>query len=381
MGFGSSFKKTLGKVTSTISGGVGSVLGDDVGGALQGIFELNPLTESGIDAINRENRNRALEGLPSITPEQITAANVFKKLTPEQQKDILINNPNIITSQGEQIFDPLTNTIRLKESEFQTGQRGRQEQLAQELSGQLIGQTLPGTDPTSRFESGRKLLAPAFEEQRERLEQQLADQGIPRGSKAHQKELDRLERSQGTQLSSLARESVATSEAQRTARFNEISSLLGQQQVGGVGFGGFQPGFSGVDVSGQALSRDLQQSQLAFQGEQARKDRSLARTNALIGAGGQLGAATIGAAGQAGGFSKLFSDRSLKKNIETVGESESGIPIYKFDYINKVFGEGRYEGVMAQDLQELKPEAVIELDSGTLMVDYSKIDVNFRRVN
>lgn len=377
MGFGSFFKETLGDITTTISGGVGDILGEDVGGGLQDIFELNPLTESGIDAINRENRNRELEGLPSITPEQITAGNVFRKLTPEQQKDFLINNPNIITSQGKQIFDPLTNTIRLEESEFQTGQRGRQEQLARELSGQLTGQDLPGTDPSARFEQGRELLQPAFTEERERLEQQLADQGIPRGTEAHQKELDRLERSQGNRLQSLAFSSVQTTEGQRAARFNEISSLLGTQQVGGIGFGGFQPGFSGVDVSGQALSRELQQSQLAFQGQQASKDRSLARNQALFGAFGQLGSAGIGAAGAAG----LFSDLRLKENIKEIGLSESGIPIYEFNYINKVFGEGRYEGVMAQDLQDLKPEAVIELDSGTLMVDYSKIDVNFRRVN
>ena len=323
-------------------------------------------------ALGQALADREAQGLSPATQEQLTAANVFGKLTPEQQKDLLINNPNIVTSQGKQFFDPLTNTIRLEESEFQTGQRGRQEQLAQELSGQLTGQTLPGTDPTSRFESGRELLAPQFQEDRERLEQQLADQGIPRGSEAFEKELNRLERSQGTQLSALARESVATSEAQRAARFNEISSLLGQQQVGGVGFSGFQPGFQGVDVSGQALSRDLQNQQLAFQGLQAQKDRSAAQRQALISAVGGMGSSGITAA---------FSDRTLKENIEKVGESENGLLIYHFDYKDKGLGQFRYEGVMAQDLEESNPDAVLLTEDGTLMVDYSKIDVDFRRVN
>lgn len=353
MGIGSSLKRSFGQIASSL-GPVGEALGN---------VSFLGIGESSIDAFNR---SRQTAGQPPATQEQLTTANIFKNLSREQQKDILINNPNIVTSQGKQFFDPSTNTIRLEESEFQTGQRGRQEQLASELSGQLLGQDLPGTDPSSRFESGRELLAPQFQEDRERLEQQLADQGIPRGTEAHQKELDRLERSQGSQLSALSRESVQTSEAQRAARFNEISSLLGQQQVGGVGFGGFQAQSSGLDLFGaeqQGLNRQ-------FQAQQAAKDRSSAQRAALLGSLGTVGGAAL-----------EFSDERLKENIERIGESETGIPIYHFDYINKDLGQFRYEGVMAQDLKESNPEAVITLDDGVMKVDYSKIDVEFRRVN
>jgi len=241
-------------------------------------------------ALGQALADRKAQGLSPATQEQLTAANVFGKLTPEQQKDLLINNPNIVTSQGKQFFDPLTNTIRLEESEFQTGQRGRQEQLASELSGQLIGQTLPGTDPASRFEEGRRLLAPQFQQDRERLEQQLADQGIPRGSEAFTKELNRLEQSQGRQLQELSFNAVQTSEAQRAARFNEIASLLGEQQVGGIGFGDFGAQRSGLDLFG-AEQAGLNRS---FQAAQAQKDRKAAQRAALIGAAGSLGSAGIG---------------------------------------------------------------------------------------
>jgi len=241
-------------------------------------------------ALGQALADREAQGLSPATQEQLTAANVFGKLTPEQQKDLLINNPNIVTSQGKQFFDPLTNTIRLEESEFQTGQRGRQEQLASELSGQLIGQTLPGTDPASRFEEGRRLLAPQFQQDRERLEQQLADQGIPRGSEAFTKELNRLEQSQGRQLQELSFNAVQTSEAQRAARFNEIASLLGEQQVGGIGFGDFGAQRSGLDLFG-AEQAGLNRS---FQAAQAQKDRKAAQRAALIGAAGSLGSAGIG---------------------------------------------------------------------------------------
>jgi len=356
MGIGSSLRKGFGGGL----GGLGGAGGFFVGG-IPGAIAGKAVGKELQSFLTPEQTSKLAEG----PQEQLTAANVFSKLTPEQQKDMLINNPNIVTAQGKQFYDPLTNTIKLEESEFQSGQRGRQEQLAAELSGQLTGQTLPGTDPASRFESGRELLKPAFEEERSRLEQQLADQGIPRGSEAFAKELNRLEQSQGTRLQSVARESVATSEAQRAARFNEISSLLGQQQVGGTGFGDFNAQFQGSDVLGYSLG----QQNLAQQAYQAKKDRDAQKRQALVGGLGQLGGSAIG----------LLSDKTLKENIKEVGKSKSGLTIYHFDYINKEHGEGRFEGVMAQDLLESNPQAIIHLGD-KLAVDYDKIDVDFRRI-
>jgi len=281
MGFGKSFKRGFGKVLSEIPGGEKAA----------GLGLLGPtafmIGDSSVDAYNRKRRAK---GLPNVTPEQITTANLFSKLSPEQQKDLLLNNPNIEGPGGKQIYDPLTNTVRIEESPFQQEQRGRQEALAKSLSSQLQGIELPGTDPSARFEQGRQLLEPAFTEQREQLEQSLADRGIPAGSEAYARELDRLQQSQGRQLQQLSFESVQTAEAQRSARFNELASLLGQAQVGGVGFGQFQPQFSGLDLFG------AEQGQLnrAFQAEQARKDRRATQRAALIGGLGKLGSAAIG---------------------------------------------------------------------------------------
>jgi len=363
MGFGKSFKKAVGKVASSIPGV--SELGN------KGL--LGPVTEQSLDVYNRSRQNA---GLAPVKAEQMTAANVFRSLSPAQQKDLLINNPNIETALGSQYFDPLTNTIKLQESDFTKEQRLRQEALAKGLTSQLGGE-LPSTDPTARFEQGRELLAPQFQEDRERLEQQLADQGIPRGSEAFNEELNRLEQSQARQLQELSFNSVQTAEAQRAARFNEISSLLGQQQVGGIGFNQFQPQASGLDLFGAeqaAINRD-------FQNMLSQRQNSTAKRNALIGALGSLGSSTLGAAGEAGGFGALFSDRILKENIELVDYSNTGIPIYQFEYINKNYGQGRFEGVMAQDLIDIKPEALIVDKSGYYKVDYSKLDVNFKKLN
>jgi hypothetical protein len=279
------------KIKKTV-GGVAKDIGFDKVADKVGVnFALMPdfgMLESAVDTANRAERAKRA-GQP-LTQEQITTANLFKNLSPEQQKDLLLNNPNILGPGGRQIYDPVTNTVRIEESPFQQEQRGRQEALAKSLSSQLQGIELPGTDPSARFEQGRQLLEPAFTEQREQLEQSLADRGIPAGSEAYARELDRLQQSQGRQLQQLSFESVQTAEAQRSARFNELASLLGQAQVGGVGFGQFQPQFSGLDLFG------AEQGQLnrAFQAEQARKDRSATQRAAMIGALGNLGGAAIG---------------------------------------------------------------------------------------
>ena len=71
------------------------------------------------------------------------------------------------------------------------------------------------------------------------------------------------------------------------------------------------------------------------------------------------------------------SDVELKENISLVGHSKSNINIYEFEYIDKKYGEGRYKGVMAQEV----PEATSVDADGYLVVNYDKIDVDFERID
>lgn len=73
----------------------------------------------------------------------------------------------------------------------------------------------------------------------------------------------------------------------------------------------------------------------------------------------------------------MFSDERLKENIELVGH-EMGYNIYEFDYRD---GSGRYRGVMAQNVLEIEPEAVVEHSNGFLMVNYDKLGLKMERVN
>jgi hypothetical protein len=80
-----------------------------------------------------------------------------------------------------------------------------------------------------------------------------------------------------------------------------------------------------------------------------------------------------------GGFGKaiggMFSDARLKENIDRVGSSKSGIPIYEFNYIGD---NNRYSGAMAQDL--LGTNAVSVHESGFYMVDYNSIDIDMKLI-
>jgi len=78
-----------------------------------------------------------------------------------------------------------------------------------------------------------------------------------------------------------------------------------------------------------------------------------------------------------GGGTVSFSDRRLKKNIKLIGKSKSGLNIYIFEYINKIFGSGIYQGVMSNEIPQ---HAVNKHTDGYDRVDYSKIDVDFKEI-
>jgi len=82
-------------------------------------------------------------------------------------------------------------------------------------------------------------------------------------------------------------------------------------------------------------------------------------------------------AGKVGNFfsgSGIFSDNRLKQDIKLIGKSPAGVNIYEFKYKHT---SGTWQGVMAQEV----PWASTMTDTGFYMVDYSKVDVEFRRIH
>ena len=89
-----------------------------------------------------------------------------------------------------------------------------------------------------------------------------------------------------------------------------------------------------------------------------------AQKQALYGLLGQFGMSV---------FSK-YSDIRLKNDIRLIGRSTMGTNIYSFKYNGS---EDIYQGVMAQEV----PWATTKDKNGFYMVDYSKVDVKFKKLN
>lgn len=65
-----------------------------------------------------------------------------------------------------------------------------------------------------------------------------------------------------------------------------------------------------------------------------------------------------------------LSDVRAKTDIERVGKTDSGLSVYTYRYKT---GGPRQMGVMAQEVERVRPDAVTTLRSGLKMVNYSKL--------
>ena len=115
--------------------------------------------------------------------------------------------------------------------------------------------------------------------------------------------------------------------------------------------GGFA---TGNNKGGQVNTQQLNQNR--FQG------------NKLIGADGASIISRDGA-----GFRP--SDINLKRDIVQVGQLDSGLGLYRYRYNDS---DQVYVGVMAQEVEALRPDAVARGEDGYLRVNYDSLGVPFR---
>jgi hypothetical protein len=72
------------------------------------------------------------------------------------------------------------------------------------------------------------------------------------------------------------------------------------------------------------------------------------------------------------------SDVRLKENVQRVGTTVFGLPLYQFKYLGR---PETYEGVMAHEVLQVMPDAVSRGEDGYYRVNYSALGTSMRRVS
>lgn len=191
----------------------------------------------------------------------------------------------------------------------------------------------------------------------------LANSGITPGSEAYDNAMRSYNASKNSAYNQLYLQGDAQAEseslANRNQPINEITALLSGSQVATPTFAA-NPNTSvaGTDIAGITQNSYLDANQQAQQ--------AVAGNNAMMGGlfslGGTLGGAALG------NKNFTFSDRRLKTDIKKIGETDEKLPIYSYRY--KMGGPFQI-GLMAQDVERVKPAAVKTID-GYKAVDYAR---------
>tara|TARA_R100000654_G_scaffold4442_1_gene13182 strand:- start:4351 stop:6225 length:1875 start_codon:yes stop_codon:yes gene_type:complete len=152
-------------------------------------------------------------------------------------------------------------------------------------------------------------------------------------------------------------------QAEESAQSGFVSDTLAQAADdvrSGVEFNTYVPYEAVTPVEGSELPTVYQGDNISFQGTRYRWDSNTGKYVVFTGPNRPSGA----------------SDISLKESINLIGRSDNNVNIYTFKYRDKKYGDGVYQGVMAQEV----PWASYKMNDGYLAVDYSKVDVDFKRL-
>lgn len=238
-----------------------------------------------------------------------------------------------------------------------TGQETTQNlaNVAKEQSGRLSGLLNAPNDWSAQLSYLNNLtdqnLNPQWDRMAEQNEQALVNRGLRPGSTAYNNAVDEFRQSRSSAYNNANLNNFTTAQqsqaALRAQPLNEILALAGQSQVQTPQFGQINsPQLAGTNVSG--IVQDGYNNQMAQYNSQQK------------GLGGLFDAGL--------GLLKL-SDRRAKTDIKRIGTADNGLGIFLYRYKNG----GPFEiGVMAQDVAELNPGAVIQGPDNYLRVNYAE---------
>ena len=200
------------------------------------------------------------------------------------------------------------------------------------------------------------------------LAQAMANQGQLQAQQAsasigQQERANQMQRAQqAASIQQLQREGARAADLQERGGAASVQAMEMDRQATLLGIS------MGESAGANAAAMQAQQNQIAAGATQA---------NLM----GQQAAAQYQQAGQmfqgVGQIGMMAaSDRKLKKNINLIGKSLSGLNIYSFEYKNPIYGQGFFQGVMSNEV----PQETVSVVNGYDMVDYSMLDVEFKQI-
>lgn len=150
------------------------------------------------------------------------------------------------------------------------------------------------------------------------------------------------------QQNRVRQQAIAEQMQRRGMSLNEMNALLSGQQVQ-------MPNMPSFNASGRAETPNiLGATQMGYDAQLGAYNADQAAFGNLLGAGAQLGSAF------------LFSDRRLKSNIQRVGTHPAlGVGIYAYTMMGMP-----QRGVIAQEVQAVRPDLVRRHANGFLQVNY-----------
>ncbi len=208
------------------------------------------------------------------------------------------------------------------------------------------------------MELGRKRLDPIISQRDEDLRTRLANQGIKAGSDAYSRELNTSNQANNDAYTSLLlngrQQAVQEALTERNQPLNEIGALMSgsQVQMPTFGAGTNQPSLPTVDYAG-LVNTNYQNQMQAYQQQQQSRAGIL---GGLFGLGNSM---------------IMASDRRVKKDVKRVGRL-MGHNVYEYEYKGARDDGRRHVGVMAQEAEKKRPDAVKEI-GGVKHVDYGRL--------
>jgi hypothetical protein len=246
----------------------------------------------------------------------------------------------------------------------------------QSTMGQEFNPNLPSTgfNPGQSYqEAYMERLRPQLEQSRESTQARLANQGVVPGTQAYenamrqqsQRENDLLlgATTQGFGVGSQANQQAFNQEMTKyNMPLNTLSALRSGSQVQNPTFvnSAAQATTSGADILGASqMGYNAQMGD--FNAKQAAQQNFNQGLMGLAGAG------------------IMASDIRMKENIKQIHWMPNGLPVYEYEYKaefkdHPLAGHGKFVGVMAQEVEQVMPEAVITNADGYKMVNYGVLN-------